>query len=119
MYTIPANISTLAATIIPIAIPAFLLPLIPPPEESSPLSSTPKWFIEVESSGEGAGDEPGLKGDGAGGDEPGLKGYVAGGDESRGELAGGWFGADIEGDGVSAGDGDGDGDGDGGEPAVT
>jgi hypothetical protein len=80
LYTIPASIRTLAATIIPIAIPAFLLPLIPSPDESSVPSSTPMWFIELESSGEGAGDEfevIGIEGDGGGGNE------------TTGELAGG------------------------------
>lgn len=80
MYTIPANISTLAATIIPIAIPAFLLPLIPPSvDESSVFSSTSMWFSDVESSGEGTGAGIGL----------GFNGDGAGGDETGGELAGG------------------------------
>lgn len=71
--------STLAATIIPIAIPAFLLPLIPSADESSVFSSRPTWFIKVESSGEGAGVETGL----------GFSGGGAGGDEPRGGLDGG------------------------------
>jgi hypothetical protein len=80
LYTIPASIRTLAATIIPIAIPAFLLPLIPSPDESSVPSSTPMWFIELESSGEGAGDEL---------EVIGIEGDGGGGNETTGELAGG------------------------------
>ncbi|TKY48521.1 hypothetical protein E2542_SST25940 [Spatholobus suberectus] len=104
LYTIPANTITLAATITPIANPAFLLPLNPPLDEFSVLSSasTPVWFIELLSAGE-------LPGDGAGEDA----GLGVGGDEPRGELAGAGFGAWTEGDG----DGEGESEGDGAETA--
>jgi hypothetical protein len=60
------------------------------------------WFIELESSGEGAGDEL---------EVIGIEGDGGGGNETTGELAGGW----LYGDGVIACDGDGDGDGDCGD----